>query len=175
MLPYNGKSLIGHATDAANEADASPVIVVLGAHASELEKEIEEKKLHVVVNKAWEEGMASSIRCGMETLSHIAPASEAAILMVCDQPHVSASILNELIRTQKETGNAIVACQYGDAIGPPALFTRSLFPELLKLKGDAGARKIVEKHSEERTTIPFDLGRIDIDTEEDYRSLSLST
>ncbi len=172
LLPYMGKSLLEHSVDIANDADANPVIVVLGANAALLEKEIDEKKVHIVVNDEWQEGMASSIRCGLNTLLHIAPSSGAAILMVCDQPFVSASLLNELISTQKNTGKQIVASQYQNTVGPPALFDKIIFPELMELKGDAGARKIVERHSNNTATVLFTGGNIDIDTEADYEALN---
>jgi len=172
LLPYNGKSLLEHTVDMANDADANPVIVVLGANAALLEKEIDEKKVHIVENKEWEEGMASSIRCGLNTLLHIAPSSDAVILMVCDQPYVSASLLNELVATQKNTGKLIVASQYENTFGPPALFYKSIFPELLKLKGNAGARNIVTQHSDDTAIVSFEEGKIDIDTETDYKALN---
>ncbi len=172
LLPYNGKSLLEHSVDTANNAEANPVIVVLGADAALLEKLIDEKKVHIVENKEWEEGMASSIRCGVNALMHIAPSSDAVILMVCDQPHVSASLLNELITIQKNSGRLIVTSQYENTFGPPALFYKTLFPELLKLKGDAGARNIVVQHIDDVATVLFTEGNIDIDTEEDYKALN---
>ena len=172
LLPYKGTSLLEHTVDTANNADANPVIVVLGANAVLLEKEIAKKKVHIVENKEWKEGMASSVRCGLNTLLHIAPSSDAAIIMVCDQPFVSSSLLNELITTQKNTGKLIVTSQYKNAIGPPALFHKSIFPLLLELKGDAGARKIIEQRMDEVATVLFAQGNIDIDTEADYKSLS---
>ena len=172
LLPYNGKSLLENAVDAANETEANPVIVVLGANAAQLEKELDEKKVHIVENKEWEEGMASSIRCGMQTLKHIAPSTDGVILMVCDQPHVSSSLLNDLIATQKKTTKPIVTSHYNDVAGPPALFHRSVFPELLALKGEAGARKIVEKYHDNLATVSFEQGAIDIDTEDDYKTLN---
>ena len=171
LLPYNGKSLLEHAVDTANDADANPVIVVLGANAALLEKEIDEKKVRIAENKEWKEGMASSVRCGITTLLHIAPAVDAVIIMVCDQPFVSSSLLNDLIAVQKNTGKPIVSSQYENAIGPPALFHKSIFPELMKLKGDAGARKIMEQRSNDVATVLFKKGDIDIDTEADYKSL----
>jgi molybdenum cofactor cytidylyltransferase len=171
LLPYNGKSLLEHTVDTANETDANPVIVVLGANAALLEKEIDEKNVRIIENIEWKEGMASSVRCGITTLLHIAPAADAVIIMVCDQPFVSSTLLNDLIATQKNTGKAIVTSQYETAIGPPALFHRSIFPELMKLKGDAGARKIMEQRSNDVATVLFKKGDIDIDTEADYKSL----
>lgn len=171
LLPYNGKSLLEHAVDTANDTNANPVIVVLGANAAQLEKEIDEKKVHIAENKEWKEGMASSIRSGINTLLHIAPAVDFVILMVCDQPFVSSSLLNDLISTQKKTGKQIVACQYENSFGPPALFYKTILPELMQLKGDAGAKKILAQHSKDATTVLFTKGNIDIDTEEDYKTL----
>jgi molybdenum cofactor cytidylyltransferase len=171
LLPYNGKSLLEHTVDTANDADANPVIVVLGANAALLEKEIDEKKVHIVENNEWKEGMASSVRCGLSTLLHIAPSSDAAIIMVCDQPFVSSSLLNELIAAQKNTGKPIVASQYENAVGPPTLFYKTIFPRLLELKGDAGARKIIEQRTSDVATVLFTHGNVDIDTEADYDAL----
>ena len=171
LLSHNGKSLLEHTVDSANDAEANPVVVVLGANAELLENIVDEKKVHIVENKEWKEGMASSIRCGLQTLLHIAPSSDAVIIMVCDQPYVSASLLNELIAAQNKTGKQIVTSKYENTIGPPALFYKSIFPELLELKGDAGARKIVEQHTNEIATVLFTKGNIDIDTEADYKAL----
>ena len=171
LLPYQGKSLLEHAVDIANDSDASPVIVVLGAGAAELEKMIDEKKLHIVENEEWQEGIASSIRCGMNTLKRVALLSDAVILMVCDQPHIETSVINELIATQKKTGKPIVASRYGDTMGTPVLFFKSMFAELLELEGDKGAKKIIDKYPTELAAIAFPLGELDIDTEEDYKTL----
>jgi len=157
--------------DTANASEASPVVLVLGANAELLEKEVEDKKIHIAVNKDWSEGMASSVRCGLNTLMHIAPVVDSAIIMVCDQPFVTSSLLNQLIVTQRQTGKPIVTSKYETAIGPPALFYKTVFPELLQLKGDAGARKIIEQRRTDVTTVPFDKGIIDIDTEDDYKAL----
>jgi molybdenum cofactor cytidylyltransferase len=172
LLPYQGKSLLAHAVDTAIDADADPVIVVLGADAPAVEKEIDEKKVHIVTNTEWKEGMASSIRCGLQTLKRTALMSDAVILMMCDQPYVSPSVLNELIATQKNTGKPIVLSRYGNTKGPPALFYKTLFAELMDLTGDEGARSIVAKHGSDVATVLFEKGNIDIDTEEDYRKLA---
>ena len=147
------------------------MIVVLGANSELLEKEVGEKKIHIAENKEWSEGMATSVRCGINTLVQIAPAADSVIIMVCDQPFVTSSLLNELIVTQRDTGRPIVTCQYETAIGPPALFHKTVFPELLQLKGDAGARKIIEQRRNEVATVSFTKGIFDIDTEADYKAL----
>jgi molybdenum cofactor cytidylyltransferase len=172
LLQYNDRNLLQHTIEAAVYSNANSVIVVLGANEDLISKEIDKMNAHTIENKEWEEGMGSSVRIGLNTLQKISPLAEAVIFMVCDQPYVSSSLLNDLIYTQKETGKPIVTCNYGEAIGPPALFHRSLFNELMQLKGDAGARKIIQQHSDEVATILFTKGKIDIDTKEDYDELT---
>ncbi len=172
MLPYQGKTLLEHAADTANDSEAGPVIVVLGAHAEELEKLIDQKKLHIVENKDWQEGLSSSIRCGLQTLKRVALLSDGVILMVCDQPFINPGILNDMIASQKKTGKGIIACQYDNAVGTPVLFYKKYFPELLELKGDKGAKMIIEKFAADLATVTFEKGSIDIDNEDDYRALN---
>ncbi len=172
LLLYKGKSLLQYVAQVAVDSTATPVVIVTGANAALVKKELTDVKVILAENIEWKEGMASSIRCGLNTLMHIAPLSDAVILMVCDQPFVSASLLNELIATQKNTGKLIVTSQYENTVGPPALFYKTIFSELMQLKGDAGARKIVEQHSNDVATVLFTQGNIDIDTEADYKALN---
>jgi len=171
LLPYRGKTLLSHTVNEAINANADAVVVILGEEADIFRKEIDEKKVLVAVNSGWEEGMASSLRQGLETLLNSKPYIDAVILMVCDQPYISSSVLNELITTQQKTARQIVTCSYGEAIGPPALFHKKYFPDLMNLKGDAGARKIIQQNMNDVVTVPFPEGNIDIDTEEDYKAL----
>jgi molybdenum cofactor cytidylyltransferase len=171
LLQYGSQNLLQNAINAAVMSNARPVIVVLGANADEISKEIDRSNTHAIINTEWEEGMAASVRYGLNELLFISPSTEAVIFMVCDQPHVSSELLNELIKEQKQTGKPIIACNYREATGPPALFHKSLFNELMKLKGDVGARKIIQKHSDDVATIQFPEGKIDIDTKEDYDAL----
>jgi molybdenum cofactor cytidylyltransferase len=172
LLKFKCKSLLQNSIDAAVHSDADSTIIVLGANAEQISNEIDRSGITILVNKEWEEGMASSVRNGLNELLFISPATDAVIFVVCDQPHVSSDLINDLINTQKQTGKPIVTCNYGETIGPPALFYKSLFDELMKLKGDAGARKIIQHHSDQVATVLFEKGKIDIDTEADYNALS---
>jgi len=154
-------------------ARADAVVVILGKNADLFENEIEEKA-RVIINKDWEEGMASSVRLGLHTLLNSKPYMDAVIFMVCDQPHISSSVLNELITTQQKTTKQIVTCNYGESIGPPALFHKKYFRELMELKGNVGARNIIQQNMNDVATILFPEGKIDIDTKEDYEALKNS-
>lgn len=171
LLLYKNKTLLKHALETALGSEAEPVIVVLGAEAERLQSEITEKDVHIVVNAEWQEGMASSIRCGIRALTTINPAAEGVILMVCDQPFVTASLLNNLIAAYKRTGKPVVTCSYAATFGPPGFFHRSVFEELLQLKGDMGARGVVRQHADDVELILFAEGTFDVDTESDYQKV----
>jgi molybdenum cofactor cytidylyltransferase len=172
LLVYNGETLLQHSLQAAAASSASPIIIVLGAGSEQLKAGLEGANVHIIENSDWEEGMASSIRHGVETLVEISPAAEGLILMMCDQPYVTSGVLDRLIETHNTTGKSIVASGYAETYGPPTFFHRSTFPQLLELKGDIGARSVIRQHSAEVEVVPFAEGEIDIDTEGDYEKLS---
>jgi molybdenum cofactor cytidylyltransferase len=91
--------------------------------------------------------------------------------MLCDQPFVTARILDSILYKQQETNKKIVACTYKDTIGVPVLFSRSLFDELALLQGQEGAKKVLNGHPDDIATIPFEKGGVDIDTIADYEEL----
>jgi molybdenum cofactor cytidylyltransferase len=171
QLAYQGKTLLQHAIDMALHSDCSPVIVVLGAHAMVISPEIPGDRVSIVENPHWEEGMASSIRAGVTALQQKAPQATEVIFMVCDQPYIDTAHLNNLVRQKLDTGKGIVASYYNDTMGVPVLFDRSFFPDLLALKGEEGAKKLVYQYEQEVAAVPFPLASVDIDTLADYHSL----
>jgi molybdenum cofactor cytidylyltransferase len=171
LLPYNDKTLLQHSVQTALASASRPVLVVLGAEADTLQNELNGNDVHIVRNAEWKEGMASSIRCGIKAFSEISPAAKGVILMVCDQPFVTAPLLNELVAAHQKTGKPVVTCGYDNTFGPPVFFHPSLFEELLGLKGDIGARGVVHHHADAVEVIPFPQGTIDVDTEADYEKI----
>ena len=171
LLSYQGKNLLQHTIDIAFESEIGPIIVVLGSGIEEISAELNTNSLTIIENPYWENGMASSVVCGINAIYNLHPDTEAAILMVCDQPFVSAKLLKDLIKKQKDSGSSIVASSYENIHGTPALFHKEHFNELSALTGDSGARSLIKSYAESIEAIPFDQGSIDIDTLEDYRNL----
>jgi molybdenum cofactor cytidylyltransferase len=169
-LEYKGQTLLQRAIHSALASECETVAIVLGARAEMLQASIINEPVHVFFNKAWEEGMASSIRCGLTELHKVTPQLTAVILMLCDQPFADAAIINQLI--QQAEPNTIVASAYNGTIGPPALFDKAFFPQLLTLSGNEGAKSILLQYEEDVITVPFPLGGIDIDTVADYNQLN---
>lgn len=171
-LVFKGKSLIQHAIESGIQAHCKPIVVVTGAYASQVVPETQRYAVHVVYNAAWEEGMASGIRCGVGALMKEAPQATGVILMVCDQPFADAILLMQLIQKKQETGKPVIASIYNHTLGVPALFSLHLFPDLLALQGQEGARKLLITHAHSVATVAFPLGGIDIDTLSDYEQLT---
>jgi molybdenum cofactor cytidylyltransferase len=168
---YKGKTLVQHAVEVAVGTGIRPVVLVSGANADVMAKEITAHNIDIVFNKDWKEGLATSIRCGLASLLVIAPAISAVIMMVCDQPFVTTKLLNLLLENYLETGKAIVASCYGKTMGTPVLFDKSIFAQLLQLQGDTGAKGILNNDPALVAAVDFPLGNIDIDTETDYQQL----
>lgn len=170
LLPVQHGNLLQHAVQVALNVIKEHVIVVLGAHVSLLEPVLKNQPVHIVHNEQWQEGIAASITSGLHALLSLQPHVQAALFMVCDQPYVTPSLLQQIIETHHQTGKAIIASAYKDITGTPALFDKTIFPQLLALKGDTGAKKIIAANRHLVETVPFPKGAIDIDTMEDYNS-----
>ena len=169
-LLYKGKTLLKNAIDTASSSLCKPVIVVLGANADVIKPTIENLPVSILQNEEWREGMASSIRLGITELKKIEPKATSVVLMLCDQPFVNAESINKLVQSQSKKG--IVACAYNDTIGVPVLFDKFYFDELLKLKGQEGAKALLTKYPDDIAKIDFPLGSVDIDTIADYERIS---
>lgn len=171
LLVYSGATLLQHSVEVAQTADADPVVVILGANADLIKSEIKNTKANAVVNPEWKEGMASTIRFGLQTLLKLNPEVDAVVMMVADQPFVTAELLNNLMEVHRKKQRSIVASKYGTTFGTPVLFAKRFFPELLELTGDVGAKSLVRKYMNEAAFVFFPEGEIDIDTVEDYEKL----
>ena len=153
------------------ETNLVSIVVVLGARSSILIHELDNEKIIIAHNEEWSEGIASSIRAGINALQKNYPGCDGTLITLVDQPYITPSLLNDLIQIQKKSGKPVAACKYENTTGTPALFHQSIFPELLNLKGDKGAGKILQQRSGDVATIDFPMGRFDIDTEDDYQAL----
>jgi len=171
LLAYEGSTLLRHSIKAGLDSEATNIVVVLGAHAEQIKKEIEAEKVETVVNTEWEEGIASSIRIGLQTLINSNSSITGVVVMLCDQPYVTAALINNLIECHQLDGKPVIASVYGEVTGVPAYFNAKMFSKLFELKGDMGARSVIQKHFNEVATVDFPKGSVDIDTEADYKKM----
>jgi molybdenum cofactor cytidylyltransferase len=171
LLNYRGRSLLRHAAETALASSVPALHVVVGFEAERMKAELGGLDLHFADNPNWNEGIASSIRAGISSLPH---SVDAALILLCDQPLITAQVLNEMINAYAGRGKPIVACEYGGTVGVPVLFARSFFPELLRLQGDRGAKQLITQNLDQVTAIPFPGGSVDIDTPADKKQFFAS-
>jgi molybdenum cofactor cytidylyltransferase len=153
----NAVSLAGHA-----------VTVVIGAHASQMTRMLASSPAAMVVNRQWEEGMGSSLRFGIAALP---PACDAALILLGDQVGVTADDLKRLADAWNGEDSVIAASVYEQRVGVPAIFPRAFFSELAQLRGDHGARQILERNSHRLLRVPMPNAAVDLDTPADLAAL----
>lgn len=168
LLRFEGRTLLRGAVEAALQAGCAPVVVVVGAHAEEIEAEVAGGQVLVVRNQRWSEGLSTSVRAGIDALAQ--DGVGAALLLPCDQPLLSPELLRQLMQRHCE-GASVVVCEYAGAWGAPMLFGRALWPQLQVLEGDRGAQKVARDNAGLVRAVAFEGGALDIDTDEDYRNL----
>ncbi|MCC6179907.1 MAG: NTP transferase domain-containing protein [Chloroflexi bacterium] len=170
LLPFDGRTLVRRAADAALGSGARPVVLVTGAYRAEVEEEIRGLPVHVAFNPRHAEGMSTSLRAGLTALG---PEVDAAIVLLADQPLVDGALVDALVERYRATGAPIVRPRFNGQPGNPVLWDRCLFPELLEQSGDQGGRSVLRGHASEIAWVELDDDRctIDVDTPEAYDTL----
>jgi molybdenum cofactor cytidylyltransferase len=171
LLPINGRPLLIHTLEVVEQASLEPIIVVLGAnHHEHHDLVARHSTAAIVFNPHWQNGMGSSLKAGLNNLLKYDQVANAVMMLVCDQPGITPAHLRNLIKQYQLSNTPIVASWYSGAAGVPALFDKTLFPELLNLNDAHGAQKVIRHHTNQLTTVDFPEGVIDIDTPQDYEN-----
>jgi len=162
LVLWGGEALVRRAARIACESSCGRVVVVVGAAEREVREAIAGLRAEVVPNEEWAEGIASSIRAGVGAVD--SAVEGAALLLACDQPMLTSTHLGWIVAAWR-SGAKMVGSRYADTLGVPALFDRSAFPALLALRGDAGAKKVLQ--AGESVGIDWTEGELDVDTPAD--------
>lgn len=171
LLSLGGKAIVTHVMDSTARAAVDEVVVVVKPGDLRILREARQRGIRAVYNRAYREGISTSIRVAVQKIS---PQADGLLILLGDQPFVSLEVINILVRMFAEGRGLIVASRYDNGVvGVPALFHRRLFPELLCLRGDKGARSIIDRHGDETWFVPVPAGQgIDVDTWSDYEALT---
>lgn len=170
LLKIGAQTLLERTINSTKGIENTNTVVVLGANAKKVKNIIKkEQTIDIIINENWEKGMGTTLCAGIEFLLAKMPYLEAVIISVCDQPYLKKKIFEQLILEFKSSGAEIIVSKYANIKGVPALFSKTLFPKLLVLKEDEGARKIIKRYKGKIRTINFSKGRIDLDTPEAYQ------
>lgn len=168
LLKYEGRTLVRRAAGAALEASLSPVVVVVGGQAELVMPELTDLAVRTLLNPDWESGIGTSIRTGVQA---IAQEIDAVVIQLVDQPLVTVDVLRTLVAAYLSGGAEIVASEYGNVAGVPALFDRAWFERLSNLAPERGAKTLLQNAGERMKRISFVNGAFDVDTMEDYERL----
>jgi molybdenum cofactor cytidylyltransferase len=173
LLGLGESTVLGQTIENVRRSAVDEIVLVLGASAEAIRRQLPSallEGLKVVLNPAYEQGMASSLRAGLSALD---PKVEAALIVLADQPFVRPETLNHLANQHHRTKAQIVIPTYQGVRGNPVLLDHAIFPEVMALQGDVGCRAIFGRHKEETVNLEVEDEGIllDIDNQADYERL----
>jgi CTP:molybdopterin cytidylyltransferase MocA len=140
LVVVDGESLVRRAVRAGLATEPAQALIILGAHAAAVEVEVAGLPLMRVECPDWTEGLAASVRAGVQAID---ARMDAALFVVCDQPGLTAAHLCSLVARWRADPGRATASAYAGTIGVPAVLPRGWFHELLTLAGDQGARELL--------------------------------
>ena len=171
LLRLDGKPLLELVLDAVNASRLDEVVVVLGGAADRIQAEVDFGRARVVLNPDYGSRMSSSLRAGLHSLG---PRVERVVVILGDQPAVTADLLDRLLALQASSGLPAAALSFEGLLHPPVVMERSLWPGLEALEGDVGCRRLIRAQPELVAALPAPAAGhhpVDVDTPDDYRRL----
>lgn len=175
LIRVAGEPLVRRALLGASGVCGQQVVAVLGCEWRRVLAVAGDAVPFFQVNEAWMEGLAGSLRLGVGRLPEDC---SAALVMLADQPLVDAADLKRLVDAWAHAPERIAASRYDETdhstIGVPAIFPRAVFPELLLLEGDRGAKALLSRHRRKLTIVSCPHAAVDIDTPGDLARLGVS-
>ena len=164
LLRIENEALVTRMARRLIDLEPASVLVVTGSASQLVIDQLSGLPVQIVHNPRWEEGMAGSLAVGVKNL----PVEiDGVLIMLCDQWRVGREDLQELVQAWNTDISQIAAACWHDegqqVIGPPAIFPRALFEELTSLKGDRGARVVIEKHRERASFVAMESAFFDLD------------
>ncbi len=171
LEPWGDSNLLGHIVARTSSFPVEEVWVVLG---HEIERILEETDLGdagVVENPEWEEGIASSLRVGLDALTRLSRC-DTALIIIGDQPELSAEVVEQLLTAHQRGDKPVTIPKYRYSRGNPVVVDRSLWARVMSLEGDDGAKRLWQAHPEWVNEVWFSAAAPrDVDTESDVSEL----
>ena len=180
LVVHEGRALVVRAVDAAREAGAHPVVVVLGAEADAVDAVLRQRAVVRVVNPRWADGVGTSLAAGLSAIVEHAPAVHGVLIALADQPLVDGASLERLMTawraadaraTGSEEPLTIAAATYAGTVGVPAIFGRAHFAALRALPPASGASVLLRTAGGRVIEVGIPEAAIDVDTPDDLARL----
>jgi molybdenum cofactor cytidylyltransferase len=172
LLSYNGHSFLLNTFNLAQSVHPKGIVTVLGHYFDQMSAHCDIHKIPFILNDAYENGMSSSIQCGLSYLLSHFPQINMVLILLADQPKINTEHISALLHKVRSSKSLMVCTSYSTTFGVPAVFKKEYFHELLELKGEKGAKNLIEKGVlNHKNTVLCEDGNMDIDTPEDYKKL----
>jgi molybdenum cofactor cytidylyltransferase len=168
LLPWDGVPLVAWQALQLRNAGAETVVVVLGHAAEEIRPAVPDFATSVV-NDAYREGRATSLRCGAGALPDT---TEAVLILSVDQPR-PAWLTHRLIERWRQGRPLVVSPRFENGYGHPILVDGSLLPELRQVtEATLGLRAVIDAHVSEAVSVPVEnqTVHVDLNTPADYEA-----
>ncbi len=171
LEPWGETNLLGHVLSRVAQFPVDEMWVVLGAEAERILAETDFVGANVVENPEWEEGIASSLRVGLDALTRFSRC-EQVLIVIGDQPEVSTKVVETLLTSHGRSGKPVSIPKYRYNWGNPVVVDRALWSRLMSLEGDEGASRLWQAHPEWVNEVHFsEPPPKDVDTEADVAQL----
>lgn len=168
LVPFRGEPLVRRVTQVALASRCASVAVIVGAESASVETAVRDLPVRCVVNGAWQEGIASSVRAAVAWARE--QRAEGLLLVLADQPLLTSAHVDQLVLGLR-AGAPAAGSAYEDVLGVPAAFSASQFDALAALEGDRGATRVL-RETQGAVTISWPEGLVDVDSEADVRALA---
>jgi molybdenum cofactor cytidylyltransferase len=163
----NNKTLLDITLEKLKNIFFDEIYCVLGANADKIKAEITSKNIQFIENLNYEKGLSSSIVSGIQYFKKEALNFDGIYILLADQPGIETAYLKSLLVLFKKHKDLIIASNYGNKLGVPAIFPKKYFPKLLLIKGDKGAKEFINQRKNEVVYPESSTNFFDIDTKED--------
>jgi len=170
LITFRDKPLISHMISVIMNGGINELYVVVGSRKEEIISAIEDNDVHIAHNSNWEAGLSTSIH---RALMIVEKEYDTVMMFVIDQPYLHPTLINKILGVMRLSRLKIIAARSCGQQIHPVVYRREIYPELLKLKGDRGAKEIIQKHRVTWVDWPDPAILQDIDTPEDAESIQL--
>lgn len=171
LLPYRDQTIIECCLSQLIDSQLSQIIIVIGFEADRMRQTLssyQSERVQLVINSTYEDGRANSIKAGLEKCG---PTDSGALFMVADKPTIKADLINSVISEFESESYSIVAVKTPNGRGHPIIFNRSLFAELLELKGDVAGEDLIARHADDISWVEDSKPQFNINSPADYQQL----
>jgi molybdenum cofactor cytidylyltransferase len=170
LLPYGDKPFVTCCVDNLLASGVDELIVVTGHREADVRQALIDRQVNIVFNADYQEGMSSSIKCGVQAVNE---QTQAVLIALADQPQIGVRVINQVIEAYEKSRPLITIPVFDNRRGHPVILDADLKPEILSITPDIGLKEVVRAHQAQilYVQVANDTVLLDFDYPEDYRRL----